>query len=245
MNYKKMKWLLIPLVGMFVLWWIASVWIYTRNPKDHMEIIEAALSTGSGYNYIKPQILFAMIFVVTLFQLMPELGLQQVIKTGRTRWILDRVRYTFISAMYFAAIFIAVETVFGVIRIEFTFLIKLNYFWCMLLGWISLTFIYLFMGCIYLMFSVLLSAGLVALGVSFLVSLIFMALSMYSFVPTVYLVMDVMQWPAMKEMGMRGMDIMFVVKPLIYNAIAMVAMIIVSVQVFKRKDLLDSSLQLI
>lgn len=41
MNYKKMKWLLIPLVGMFVLWWIASVWIYTRNPKDHMEIIEA------------------------------------------------------------------------------------------------------------------------------------------------------------------------------------------------------------
>ena len=109
--------------------------------------------------------------------------------------------------MYFAAIFIAVETVFGVIRIEFTFLIKFNYFWCMLLGWISLTFIYLFMGCLYLVFSVLLSAGLVALGASFLVSLIFMALSFYNSVPTVYLVMDVMQWPAMKEMGMRGMDI--------------------------------------
>ena len=133
-------------------------------------------------------------------------------------------RYTFISAMYFAAIFIAVETVFGVIRIEFTFLIKFNYFWCMLLGWISLTFIYLFMGCLYLVFSVLLSAGLVALGASFLVSLIFMALSFYNSVPTVYLVMDVMQWPAMKEMGMRGMDIMFVIKPLIYNAIAMVAL---------------------
>ena len=65
---------------------------------------------------------------------------------------------------------------------------------------------------------------------------------MYNFVPTVYLVMDVMQWPAMKEMGMRGMDIMFVIKPLIYNAIAMVAMIIVSIQVFKRKDLLDNRL---
>ena len=145
---------------MFVIWWVTSVWVGTLNAKEDWDWIDAMLTTATGYNFMKAQTLFALMFVVSLFQLMPELGLQQVIKTGRTRWILDRVRYTFISAMYFAAIFIAVETVFGVIRIEFTFLIKFNYFWCMLLGWISLTFIYLFMGCLYLVFSVLLSAGL-------------------------------------------------------------------------------------
>ena len=72
--------------------------------------------------------------------------LQQVIKTGRTRWILDRVRYTFISAMYFAAVFILVEVILGIARVGIDFLLKYNYFHCMLLGWLSLTFIYLFMG---------------------------------------------------------------------------------------------------
>ena len=43
----------------------------------------------------------------------------------------------------------------------------------------------------------------------------------------------------------RMMDIMFVAKPLIYNTVAMVAIIIVTIRVFKRKDLLDSRLQLI
>ena len=31
MNYRKMKWLLIPLTVMFVVWWIASVVMITLN----------------------------------------------------------------------------------------------------------------------------------------------------------------------------------------------------------------------
>ena len=94
------------------------------------------------------------------------------------------------------------------------------------------------------MFSVIFSPGLFAMGMSFLATLIFMVLSFYKYVPTVYLVMDIMQTPAMEKLGLRS-NPMFVVKPLIYNTIAMVVMIIVSVQVFKRKDLLDSNIQFI
>mgnify|MGYP003361806990 FL=1 len=244
MNYRKMKWLLIPLVVTFVVWWIASVYILTLNARDDLDLTDALLQTTTGYNFMKAQILFALMFVVTLFQLMPELGLQQIIKTGRRKWILDRVRYIFISAMYFAAVFILVEVVLGIMHVGIDFLLKYNYFWCMLLGWLSLIFIYLFMGIIYLMFSVIFSPGLFAMGMSFLATLIFMVLSFYKYVPTVYLVMDIMQTPAMEKLGLRS-NPMFVVKPLIYNTIAMVVMIIVSVQVFKRKDLLDSNLQFI
>ena len=95
------------------------------------------------------------------------------------------------------------------------------------------------------MFSVIFSAGLVALGASFIVSLVFMVASFYRNIPSVYAVMDVMQWPAIEKMGMGRFDIMFVIEPLIYNIVAMVAMIIVTIQVFKRKDLLDSRFQLI
>ncbi len=244
MNYRKMKWLLIPLVVTFVVWWIASVYILTLNARDDLDLTDALLQTTTGYNFMKAQILFALMFVVTLFQLMPELGLQQIIKTGRRKWILDRVRYIFISAMYFAAVFILVEVVLGIMHVGIDFLLKYNYFWCMLLGWLSLIFIYLFMGIIYLMFSVIFSPGLFAMGMSFLATLIFMVLSFYKYVPTVYLVMDIMQTPAMEKLGLRS-NPMFVVKPLIYNTIAMVVMIIVSVQVFKRKDLLDSNIQFI
>ena len=244
MNYRKMKWLLIPLVVTFVVWWIASVYILTLNARDDLDLTDALLQTTTGYNFMKAQILFALMFVVTLFQLMPELGLQQIIKTGRRKWILDRVRYIFISAMYFAAVFILVEVVLGIMHVGIDFLLKYNYFWCMLLGWLSLIFIYLFMGIIYLMFSVIFSPGLFAMGMSFLATLIFMVLSFYKYVPTVYLVMDIMQTPAMEKLGLRS-NPMFVVKPLIYNTIAMVVMIIVSVQVFKRKDLLDNNIQFI
>ena len=244
MNYRKMKWLLIPLVVTFVVWWIASVYILTLNARDDLDLTDALLQTTTGYNFMKAQILFALMFVVTLFQLMPELGLQQIIKTGRRKWILDRVRYIFISAMYFAAVFILVEVVLGIMHVGIDFLLKYNYFWCMLLGWLSLIFIYLFMGIIYLMFSVIFSPGLFAMGMSFLATLIFMVLSFYKYVPTVYLVMDIMQTPAMEKLGLRS-NPMFVLKPLIYNTIAMVVMIIVSVQVFKRKDLLDSNIQFI
>ena len=244
MNYRKMKWLLIPLVVTFVVWWIASVYILTLNARDDLDLTDALLQTTTGYNFMKAQILFALMFVVTLFQLMPELGLQQIIKTGRRKWILDRVRYIFISAMYFAAVFILVEVVLGIMHVGIDFLLKYNYFWCMLLGWLSLIFIYLFMGVIYLMFSVIFSPGLFAMGMSFLATLIFMVLSFYKYVPTVYLVMDIMQTPAMEKLGLRS-NPMLVVKPLVYNTIAMVVMIIVSVQVFKRKDLLDSNIQFI
>ena len=114
----------------------------------------------------------------------------------------------------------------------------------MLLGWLSLVFIYLFMGILYLMFSVIFSPGLLALGMSFLATLIFMVLFFYKYVPTVYLVMDIMQAPAMEKLGLRS-NPMLVVKPLVYNTIGMIAMIIVSIQVFKRKDLLDSNIQFI
>ena len=134
MNYRKMKWLLIPLVVTFVVWWIASVYILTLNARDDLDLTDALLQTTTGYNFMKAQILFALMFVVTLFQLMPELGLQQIIKTGRRKWILDRVRYIFISAMYFAAVFILVEVVLGIMHVGIDFLLKYNYFWCMLLG---------------------------------------------------------------------------------------------------------------
>ena len=244
MNYRKMRWLLIPLIVIFALWWITSVLIPTFNVRDESSWTEFLLTTMTGYNFMKAQTLFALMFVVSLFQLMPELGLQQVIKTGRTRWILDRIRYTFISAMYFAAVFILVEVILGIARVGIDFLLKYNYFHCMLLGWLSLTFIYLFMGILYLMFSVLLSAGLPAMGMSFLVTLVFMAMSFYKYIPTVYLIMDIMQTPAMEKVGFKS-DPMFVIKPLIYNTIAIIAMVTVSIQVFKRKDLLDSSTQFI
>lgn len=245
MNYRKIKWMAIPLLVMFIVWWFASVWIYTRYPADRMNKLESSMSTGAGYNYMKAQILFSMTFVVTLFQLLPELGIQDVIKRGRARWVFARLRYIFVSAMYFAAIFILVEISLSIADIGIDFLIKYNYFHCMLLGWISLTFIYFFMGCLYLMFSVIFSAGLVALGASFIVSLVFMVASFYRNLPSVYAVMDVMQWPAIEKMGMGRFDIMFVVKPLVYNIVAMAAIIIVTIRVFRRKDLLDSSLQLI
>jgi len=244
MNYRKMKWLLIPLVVTFVVWWIGSVYILTLNARDDLDLTDALLQTTTGYNFMKAQILFALMFVVTLFQLMPELGLQQIIKTGRKKWILDRVGYTFISSMYFAAVFILVEVILGIMHVGVNFLLKYNYFQCMLLGWLSLVFIYLFMGILYLMFSVIFSPGLLALGMSFLATLIFMVLSFYKYVPTVYLVMDIMQAPAMEKLGLRS-NPMLVVKPLVYNTIGMIAMIIVSIQVFKRKDLIDSSLQFI
>ena len=85
MNYRKIRWMAIPLIVMFVFWWIASVWIYTRYPADRMAKLYASMSTGAGYNYMKAQILFSMTFVVTLFQLLPELGMQDVIKRGRAR----------------------------------------------------------------------------------------------------------------------------------------------------------------
>jgi len=204
MNYRKMKWLLIPLIVMFVIWWITSVWMHTLKIGDDQDWTDALLSTGTGYNYMKSQVLFALIFVAMLFQLMPELALQQIIKTGRRKWILDRVRYIFISAMYFAAVFILVEVVLGIMHVGIDFLLKYNYFWCMLLGWLSLIFIYLFMGIIYLMFSVIFSPGLFAMGMSFLATLIFMVLSFYKYVPTVYLVMDIMQTPAMEKLGLRS-----------------------------------------
>ena len=162
----------------------------------------------------------------------------------RSRWILDRVRYTLISAMYFAAVFIIVEVILGIMRVGIDFLLKYDYFQCMLLGWLSLTFIYMFMGILYLMFSIVISPGLPAMGMSFLMTLIFMALSFYEYVPTVYLVMDIMQTPVMQKLGMKS-NPAFVVKPLVYNTIAMVLMVTVSIQVFKRKDLLDSSTQFI
>ena len=146
--------------------------------------------------------------------------------------------------MYFAAVFILVEIILAVVYVGLDFLTKYNYFWCMLLGWVSLTFIYLFMGCLYLMFEVLFSDGLLAIGASFIVTVIFMALSFYRYVPTVYLVMDIMPTPAMGELGLRS-DPMFVVKPLIYNIVAMVAMIFATIQLFKRKDLLDERSHLI
>ena len=65
----------IPLIVMFIVWWFASVWIYTRYPADRMDKLEHSMSTGAGYNYMKAQILFSMTFVVTLFQLLPELGI--------------------------------------------------------------------------------------------------------------------------------------------------------------------------
>ena len=244
MNYRKMKWLLIPLTVMFVIWWVTSVWVGTLSAKEDWDWVDAMLTTATGYNFMKAQTLFALMFVVSLFQLMPELGLQQVIKTGRTRWILDRVRYTLISAMYFAAVFIIVEIVLGIMRVGIDFLLKYDYFQCMLLGWLSLTFIYMFMGILYLMFSIVISPGLPAMGMSFLMTLIFMALSFYEYVPTVYLVMDIMQTPVMQKLGMKS-NPAFVVKPLVYNTIAMVLMVTVSIQVFKRKDLLDSSTQFI
>ena len=210
-----------------------------------MNKLESSMSTEAGYNYMKAQILFSMTFVVTLFQLLPELGMQDVIKRGRARWVFARLKYIFVSAMYFAAIFILVEISLSIADIGIDFLIKYNYFQCMLLGWLSLAFIYFFMGCLYLMFSVLFSAGLVALGASFLVSLVFMVASFYRNLPSVYAVMDAMQWPAIEKMGMGRFDIMFVIEPLIYNTVAMVAIIIVTIRVFKRKDLLDSRLQLI
>lgn len=244
MNYRKMKWLLIPLIVMFVIWWITSVWMHTLKIGDDQDWVDALLSTGTGYNYMKSQVLFALIFVAMLFQLMPELALQQIIKTGRRKWILDRVRYTLISAMYFAAVFILVEIILAVVYVGLDFLTKYNYFWCMLLGWVSLTFIYLFMGCLYLMFEVLFSDGLLAIGASFIVTVIFMALSFYRYVPTVYLVMDIMPTPAMGKLGLRS-DPMFVLKPLVYNIVAMVAMLFATIQVFKRKDLLDERSHLI
>ena len=94
------------------------------------------------------------------------------------------------------------------------------------------------------MFEVLFSDGLLAIGASFIVTVIFMALSFYRYVPTVYLVMDIMPTPAMGELGLRS-DPMFVVKPLIYNIVAMVAMIFATIQLFKRKDLLDERSHLI
>jgi len=86
---------------------------------------------------------------------------------------------------------------------------------------------------------------LVALGASFLVSLVFMVASFYRNLPSVYAVMDVMQWPAIEKMGMGRFDIMFVIEPLIYNIVAMVAMIFATIQLFKRKDLLDERSHLI
>ena len=244
MNYRKMKWLLIPLTVMFVVWWIASVVMITLNASEDLDWIDALIKTTAGYNFVKAQLLFSLMFVVLLFQLMPELGLQQVIKTGRRRWILDRVGYTFISAMYFAAMFILVEVVLGVARVGLDFLLKYDYFQCMLLGWLSLTFIYLFMGLLYLMFSVIFSPGLTAVGITFLMDLIFMAMSLYRHIPTIYVVMDIMPVPAMRKVGLIT-NSMFVVKPLICNTIAMVIMVIVSIRVFRRKDLLDSSMQFI
>ena len=229
---------------MFVIWWITSVWMHTLKIGDDQDWVDALLSTGTGYNYMKSQVLFALIFVAMLFQLMPELALQQIIKTGRRKWILDRVRYIFISAMYFAAVFILVEVVLGIARVGIDFLLKYDYFQCMLLGWLSLTFIYMFMGLLYLMFSVIFSPGLTAVGMTFLMDLIFMAMSLYRHIPTIYVVMDIMPIPAMRKVGLIT-NSMFVVKPLICNTIAMVIMVIVSIQVFKRKDLLDSSMQFI
>ncbi len=229
---------------MFVVWWITSVFMMTLNAKDDLDWVDALIKTTTGYNFMKAQIVFALMFVVSLFQLMPELGLQQVIKTGRTRWILDRVRYTLISAMYFAAVFILVEVMLGILRVGIDFLLKYDYFQCMLLGWLSLTFIYMFMGILYLMFSVIFSPGLLAMGMSFLMTLIFMAMSFYRYMPTVYIVMDIMNVPAMKKLGLIT-NSMFVVKPLAYNTIAMILMVIVSIRVFRRKDLLDSSMQFI
>ena len=124
MNYRKMRWLLIPLIVIFALWWITSVLIPTFNVRDESSWTEFLLTTMTGYNFMKAQTLFALMFVVSLFQLMPELGLQQVIKTGRTRWILDRIRYTFISAMYFAAVFILVEVILGIARVGIDFRIN-------------------------------------------------------------------------------------------------------------------------
>ena len=216
MNYRKMRWLLIPLIVIFALWWITSVLIPTFNVRDESSWTEFLLTTMTGYNFMKAQTLFALMFVVSLFQLMPELGLQQVIKTGRRRWILDRVGYTFISAMYFAAMFILVEVVLGVARVGIDFLLKYDYFQCMLLGWLSLTFIYLFMGLLYLMFSVIFSPGLTAVGMTFLMDLIFMAMSLYRHIPTIYVVMDIMPVPAMRKVGLIT-NSMFVVKPLICN----------------------------
>ena len=245
MNYRKMKWLLLPLVSMFMVWWLSSVWIHMLYAQDDIARAEVLSSTGTGYNFMKAQILFALMFVVTLFQLMPELGIQQIIKSSRTSWILKKVRYTFISAVYFAAVFILVEVILAVVYVGLDFLISYNYFWCMLLEWLALTFIYLFMGCIYLLFSVLFSSGIEALGASFLVTLVFMAMSFYRGVPTVYLTMSVMQMPIAEKIGLESIEPMSVVKPLVYNLVAMLLMIFVAVQVFKRKDLLDSRLHLI
>ena len=83
MNYRKMKWLLIPLTVMFVIWWVTSVWVGTLSAKEDWDWVDAMLTTATGYNFMKAQTLFALMFVVSLFQLMPELGLQQVIKIGR------------------------------------------------------------------------------------------------------------------------------------------------------------------
>ena len=140
--------------------------------------------------------------------------------------------------------FILVEVVLGIARVGIDFLLKYDYFQCMLLGWLSLTFIYMFMGLLYLMFSVIFSPGLTAVGMTFLMDLIFMAMSLYRHIPTIYVVMDIMPIPAMRKVGLIT-NSMFVVKPLICNTIAMVIMVIVSIQVFKRKDLLDSSMQFI
>ncbi len=244
MNYRKMKWLLIPLVAMFALWWVGSVWMITLNAQEDLDWVDVLIKTTTGYNFMKAQLLFSLMFVVSLFQLMPELGLQRVVKTGRRRWILDRIGYTFISAMYFAAVFIIVEVVLAIVRVGTDFLLKYDYFQCMLLGWLSLTFIYFFMGILYLMFSVIFSPGLLAMGITFLIDLIFMALSFYRYMPMVYMVMDIMNIPAMKKVGLIT-DSTFVIKPLIYNAVAIIAMVTVSIQVFKRKDLLDSSTQFI
>ena len=79
MNYRKMRWLLIPLIVIFALWWITSVLIPTFNVRDESSWTEFLLTTMTGYNFMKAQTLFALMFVVSLFQLMPELGLQQVL----------------------------------------------------------------------------------------------------------------------------------------------------------------------
>ena len=235
MNYRQMKWSVLPLAAMFLLWWFVSAGMHLKSFKENsLEQLAVLASTMQGCNYMKAQVLFSVIYLVMLYMILPQARAEHLVRETRSRWILKRIGEMGIGASYFAATFVLLQVIMAIVVLDLSFLQAHQYFVGMFLYWTALLLLYWFLGGIFLLCNLLVISKLKALALTVLISTVLMAMAFYRYIPTVYLSLDIVQ------LSIADIDVFAVfLRPIFWNVPILTGVLYLSRIVFLRKDLMQ------
>ncbi len=184
------------LIAVECAWWYVATWqnLQLGVLGSDTERIAYYLTTSVGSNYMKAQVVFAAFFALVYYSLTGDTAIVQLVRYGRKSFAGRMAVRVFLTALVFSFVIVMVQCVLAVISQPLDYLLQWNYFRSMLFYYVTLVFFYTILGWLFVLLEMVFSNILLALVVYFIVNVVLMGLAFYRFVPTIYLMLDSIQW---------------------------------------------------